>query len=209
MSSSSPAKDTNPTLVARRLMQQAHNRDGLPEIFAGVGLLIGSGLSWSDLLRGSTEQSIALLASTLLTIVYCLVSGRAVKWLRRRYLINRVGYVQYRANTPAMLRAILLGVVVSVTVALTMWMVRSVESLKWLIVMLGFSIGAFEVFAGRLPRFWFTGTFAVLAALALASSTLSFAVSLAVFFDLIGVVEIIVGTFVLVRLLLQPVEARE
>jgi len=209
MGSSSHARELNPTVVARQLMQQTHNRDGLPEIFAGVGLLIGSGMSWSDSLRGSTAHSVVL-ASTVLTIVtYCLVSGPIVKWLRRRYLIQRVGYVQFRTNKPAMLRAILLSVLVSVSGALIVWRLRSVGPLKGLIVMLGFLIGGFEVYAGRFLRFWFTGAFAVLAALALAASSLSVSVSLAVFFDIVGVVEIIVGGFVLIRLLSQPIEAGE
>jgi hypothetical protein len=207
MNAPSPSKKVDPAVATQRLMQQANNRDGLPEILAGAGFLIGSGMCWSDQLHESTQQQIASLVATLLMMAFCLACGPTLRWLRERCLIARVGYVRFRpADKPRQVLAILITAAVAVSVLFVVRTMRSAEPLKWLIALVGLLTGVFQVVIGRLPRFWFTGAFAVVAAFLLASSNLSFSVGLGVFFDLVGVVEIITGSIVLLRFLQQPAE---
>ena len=202
--------ETNPSAVARRLMQQAHNRDGLPEIFVGIGLLIGSGMSWSDLLpHHSLERQITSFASTLGVVVYCLLAGPLLKWLRNRYLIEKVGYVQLGTDRRKTSLAVVVAIAVAAAVALAFLAIHPAESTKWLIALCGLMMGLFHVIVGRATRFIVNGVITVIAGFALAWSSLSLAMSLAIFFDLVGTLELITGSIVLLRFLRQPVQEGE
>ncbi len=210
MNLSLPSAGTNPSVVARRLMQQAHNRDGLPEIFVGIGLLIGSGMSWSDLLpHRSLERQITLCASILGVMACCLFAGPLLKWLRNRYLFERVGYVQLRTDGRKTGVAVLVAIAVAAAVALAALATHSAEPMKWLIAVCGLMIGMFQVIVVRTTRFIVNGSIAVIAGFSLAWSSLSFAMSLAIFFDLVGALEFITGGVVLLRFLRQPVQEGE
>jgi hypothetical protein len=196
---------TDPDTLARGMVQRAHHRDGLPEIFAGAGLLIGSGMCWSDTLpAGSRARLVSGIASILLVMAFCLVSSWLTKQVRQRFLLERVGYVRVKINRRHRALSLVIAFVVAVVTALGIWHMRAAEPAKWLIVIVGAMAALFQVAVGRLPRFWLTGAFSLIAALAIASSRLSFPVGLGTYFDLVGVLEVIVGAVVLFRLLHQP-----
>lgn len=206
MNLSIPAAETNPSAVAMRLMQQAQNRDGLPEIFVGIGLLIGSGMSWSDLLPPhSLERQITLCTSTLGVMVCCLFAGRLLKWLRNRYLIEKVGYVQLRTDRRKTSLAVVVAIAVAAVVALAALATHSAEPTKLLIALCGLMMGVFQFIVGRTTRFIVNGAITFIAGLALTWSSLSFALSFAIFFDFVGTLELITGSVVLLRFLRQPV----
>src|SRR5208337_5298049 len=96
MNSPSIPHAADPDAMATRLTQRAHNRDGLPEIAVGVTFLLVSGLSYAQvaLPRGSIGFKVAVIAFSFLVPLLTLGSPRILKWVRRRYLIARVGYVE-------------------------------------------------------------------------------------------------------------------
>ena len=197
----------DPAVVARRQIQQSHNRDGLPEVFAGLGLLIGSGMCWSDTLPpGSRARVLLGIASILLVMAFCLVSGHLMKQVRQRFLLDRVGYVRMKAHRPRLALSLVIALFVGIVMVLGIRQMHSAEPVKWLIVLVGAFAGLFQVAVGRLLRFWLTGAFSLIAALAIASSRLSFSVGMGTYFDLVGILEIIVGAVVFFRLLRQPAE---
>jgi hypothetical protein len=207
MNSFFPAREMDPAAVARRQIQQSHNRDGLPEVFAGVGLLIGSGMCWTDTLSPGSKARVLLgIASILLVMAFCLASGRLMKQVRQRFLLEKVGFVRMKANRPLLAFSLVIALVVGIVMVLGIRQMHSAEPAKWLIVLVGALVGLFQVAVGRLLRFWLTGAFSVIAAFAIASSKLSFSVGLGTYFDLVGILEIIVGAVVFFRLLHQPAE---
>jgi hypothetical protein len=201
-----PSHPTDPDTLARGIVQRAHHRDGLPELFAGVGFLIGSGMCWSDTLpSGSRMRTLSSLASTLLVMAFCLASGRLMNQVRQRFLLDRVGYVRMKANRPMLALSLVIALVVGIVIVLGIRQMHSAEPAKWLIVLVGALAGLFQVSVGRSPRFWFTGAFSLTAAFAIATSRLSFSIGMGIYFVLVGILEIVVGAVVLSGLLRQPV----
>ena len=118
--SSSLTGAADPNAVARRLMQKAHTRDGLPEIAVGLIFLLASGLLYAQavLPRESSGFKSAVLAFSLLLPFLILGSPWALKWVRRRYMIERVGYVQHK---PIRRRQIGFGILVAVLMAVALF----------------------------------------------------------------------------------------
>jgi hypothetical protein len=84
-----------------------------------------------------------------------------------------------------------------------------VVSDRWLLAVLGVAMGVFQPIVGKLPRFYVTGALSAVAGIALAFSRLSLDYSIAIFFDFVGIVALIAGSFALARFLREPVEAGE
>ena len=95
--SSSLTGAADPNAVARRLMQKAHTRDGLPEIAVGLIFLLASGLLYAQavLPRESSGFKSAVLAFSLLLPFLILGSPWALKWVS-----NGIAH-QGRANPAA------------------------------------------------------------------------------------------------------------
>ncbi len=81
--SSFHAPAENPDALAHRLIQNAHTSDGLPELAAGLSLLILSALSYAQV---NTPR--ALFADVFLIPVLCLAAPLAVRRLRRYNIRN-------------------------------------------------------------------------------------------------------------------------
>src|SRR3974390_2167070 len=158
-----PLASSHPTdadALARGIVQRAHHRDGLPEIFTGAGLLIGSGMCWSDTFPpGSRARIVSGIASILLVMAFTLASGWLMKRVRQRFLLDRVGYVRMKANGPALAFSLVIALIVGIAMVLGIRQMHSAEPAKWLIVLVGALAGLFQVVVGRLPRFWLTGAF--------------------------------------------------
>src|SRR6266568_3767754 len=110
----------DPNAMAQRLMQRAHTRDGLPEIVAGLGFLFASGFIYAQAMlpRESIGFVAAVLAFAFLFPALCLGSPWALKRVRRRYLIERLGYVQHK---PIGRKQIGIGVMLGVLMAVTLF----------------------------------------------------------------------------------------
>jgi hypothetical protein len=95
-SSSSFLPVGDPNAFAKRLIQRAHNRDGLPEIAVGLTFLIVGFLSYAQVVlpRESIGFKAAVLGLALLIPVLCIGAPGGLKWVRQRYLIERLGYVE-------------------------------------------------------------------------------------------------------------------
>jgi hypothetical protein len=152
--SSFPAGPADPDAVARQFMQRAHNRDGLPEIAAGLYFLLASGLNYATVVLPvkSSGFTLAVLALSLLLPVLGFGSPWALRWVRKRYLIERVGYVQHK---PIGRRQVGIGIVVAALMALALFGVvpRLSQPDRWLLAGTGLFGGALMAWCGRLPRF--------------------------------------------------------
>src|SRR5271165_3902094 len=102
MNESSSRLIQGPDEIASRLMQKAQNRDGLPEIAAGLILLTFAGLfglqvvfpPGSPVYKASNSGVFALMFLMLIPIYG---SQWAIRKLRARFLIGKVGYVKMKA----------------------------------------------------------------------------------------------------------------
>lgn len=207
--------NVDPQSMACDMMQRAHNRDGLPEIFTGVILLIFSAPNWfNGAMAMSAARVILVFVFTIAGIVFSLSAGWALKRIRNRYLVARTGYVAVKTNQSR--RALVLGLAFAVAVATSVVMrfvvmgkVAFVVSDRWLLVVLGVAMGLFQPIAGKLPRFYITGALSVVAGIVLARTSLSLELGMAILFDLVGGVALISGSFALARFLREPVDAGE
>lgn len=75
------------------------------------------------------------------------------------------------------------------------------EGTRWWLAITGASICAFEVFAGRMRRFWITGGLAACGAIALAASSIPLQIAMGLYFTFVSTVEIASGGLVLYSLL--------
>ena len=110
----------DPSVMARHLIQRAHNRDGLPEIAVGVMFLLVAGLSYAQatLPRETVAFKAAVLAFALLIPLLCLGSPWALRRVRTRFLIGRVGYVQPK---PIGRKQIAIGVTLAVLMIIALF----------------------------------------------------------------------------------------
>lgn len=206
LSSPSPV---NPDALAHKMVQCAHNRDGLPELVAGATFVIASGMCWPEVFfPGRPQQLLGL----VFTALVCITSGIAnwlIKTIRQRYLLPWVGYVQFRPSPKSKKTKILAFVVALVSAAAMIAFVRLLElrDLKLLLIPInGIFIGVFQFIVGRQLRFWITGTLALCAGILLVFTDWPFELCLALLFSFIGVVELTAGGITLARLLRQRTE---
>ena len=208
MSTSIPSCNPDPDALASRLIQRAHNLDGLPEIYAGLTIIAFSGISWANgfLPPVSPARKILFFSFLFVCLAMCALANRIIKDVRRRYLLDRVGYVKPRPNKPRAALAFALAFFVAVGAVVAIRFLRGAEPGRWLLVFLGVVYGGGQPLLGKLPRFYITGALGVAAGILLSLSDLSLEISTALFMDFVGVLAIISGVIVLVRFLRQPVE---
>jgi len=199
----------NPDALGHRMVQCAHNRDGLPELVAGVTFVIASGMCWPEVLFRGRPQQLLGLAFTGLVLVMCGIANRLIKSIRQRYLLPWVGYVQLHRRRYPKSTMVIVFVQALVAAGALPALMRYLESrdLKLLLLPInGIFIGTFQFIAGRLPRFWITGTLAICAGISLAFTSWSFGLCLALLFSFVGIVELTAGGITLARLLRQRTE---
>jgi hypothetical protein len=207
-SSCPPARD--PDAIAKRLLQRAHTRDGLPEIAVGLSFLVYGALSYAQILlpRESIGFKAAVLGLALLIPVLCIGTPWALKWARRRYLIERVGYVE---SKPICRRQISIVIAVAVVAAVLLFGVVTQFSRpdRWLLAGTGLLGGAVAALGGQLPRFFIGGMLMAATGITLAFSGVSLQIGFAVLFGSQGVLALVSGAVVLLRFIRQPAEAGE
>ncbi|MGO9340717.1 MAG: hypothetical protein ACLPY1_24850 [Terracidiphilus sp.] len=207
--------NVDPQAIACDMIQRVHNRDGLPEIYTGLNLLVFSAVNWfNGLMAISVERIVLVCGSAIIGIVMSIASGWALKRIRNRYLVARTGYVALKTDRSRLALVVGLAFVVAVVTVvamrfLVMGKAPFAVSDRWLMVLLGVAVGLFQPIAGKLPRFYVTGALAAVAGIALAFSNLSLDFSIAVFFDSVGIVALITGGVALHRFLREPVDAGE
>jgi hypothetical protein len=216
--SNSGAITSSPDVLAKQMMQRAHLSDGLPEILVGLTFLLVTGdfLARASLAEGSMGMKALDWVFPVLLMTLCIGAGPGIPWIRRRYLIAKVGYVECRANRRRLARLALVTLLVICSFAIAAAFVfprLSPEFYlfpeRWLLAVLGATLGGFLVVVGRHPRLLtITGVSAVLG-VALALSGISLDRGMALFFGVLGAWSLIAGSMVFVRLLLQPVEPGE
>lgn len=205
-----PAGRAGPDAVARRFMQRAHNLDGLPEIAVGLYFLLASGLIYATVaLPGkSIGFTLAVLALSLLLPVVGFGSPWAVRWVRRRYLVERVGYVQHK---PIGRRQAGFGIVVAALMALALFgaVPRLSQPDRWLLAGTGLLGGALMAWCGRLPRFVVGGAVTAAVGVFVAFAGVSLRIGFTTLFGFQGLAILVSGSVVFLRFIRQPIETGE
>jgi hypothetical protein len=203
----------NPDAMAQRLMQRAHNRDGLPEITAGLALLVAAGLIGLQVFfpRGSIESRAADMGFGLLIPVMIRGAPWAIKRVRRRYLIERVGYVE--PNPVNWKRAVAVVGIASAVAGAVVVVIAASRRLfppdSWILAETAIVLGAMAVLSGRSPRFMVGGALVTLAGVLIAVRGVSLDPGMAMLLGFAGLLALVSGVVVFWRFLRQPAEGSE
>lgn len=201
---------TDPDALGYRLLQKAHVRDGLPEIYMGIFFLLGASLTYAVrvLPKESPSFRLAVLASAFLLPAVLLSGKWVLKWLRRHFLIEQWGFVEYRLING---RRIALGIAFAAVFTLVLFGVvpRLSQPEAWRLAAAGLFGGAVLAWGGRLPRFVIQGALWALGGVLLALSGVPEDLGFTMLFGSYGLVALISGSLVLRRFLRQPVARPE
>jgi len=200
-----------PNAIAQRLIQKAHNRDGLPEMVVGLLFLMTAMGNWVEM--ASRPRSIpfiaAILGMAVLLPILMLGSPWAIRWLRRRYLVERAGYVEFK---PVNWKRFFIVFAIAYAVAFAGGFVLSSTPPppdSWFLAATGVFSGALMAFAGRLPRYFVGGAIMAAAGIALAVGRVPLLKGFTVLFGLTGVLSLVSGCIVLLVFLRRPAEPGE
>jgi hypothetical protein len=215
-----------PDAIANRIIQKAHNRDGLPEIAVGLFFLSVAGLNWLHAtFDGKSPFGMAALCMMLLSPAILFVLMWAIKQVRARFLIEKLGYVKLKPLNKVM-TGIVMGVAVvsAVATALAMYSLVRVPGAhlqapgahlhstawdllaRWSFAGTGVFGGALCVVCGRLPRFIVCGAVMAATGIALAFTGVSVEMGMAILYGVAGSLGVVSGVVVLSRFLHQPAE---
>ncbi len=196
--------------MAKRLMQKAHNRDGLPEIAVGVSLLFVAGLSYAQVMlpRESIGFKAAVLGLSFLIPLLCFGLPWALKWVRRRYLIERFGYVQPK---PIGRKQISIGIMLAVLMTVVLFGVVTQFSQpdRWVLAGTGLFGGALASVCGQLPRFVIGGVVMAATGIFIAFSGVSLQIGFAILFGSQGILALVSGGVAFLRFIREPIETGE
>ena len=199
----------NPDLVARQLLQKAHNRDGLPEIAIGTCFLATSLSMWLQVAfpPGSLPNREAALVLGVLIPGLILGSMWAIKKVRRDFLMEREGYVKLKPVNRK-LRVMVGALAFSVAAAMTLAIYKSgLPPASWILAGTGIGGGVLALQAGRLPRFVVGGVVMALTGIALAFSRVSLGIGYMILYGSMGILSLVSGCVVLFLFLRRPVES--
>jgi hypothetical protein len=215
---SSRLLEETPEAIASRLMQKAYNRDGLQEIAVGLLLLTFAGLYSLQVVfpPGSTinkDASIAVLALMMLMVIPYYGLQWAIKKIRMRFLIGRVGYVRLKPLNRQQFGIIIGTCCVAVIVAASLaYIVASRHQLVPFRMMLaanGISFGLFAAVAGRRTRYYVVGLLLAAIGIFLAFSGVSINAGMAILCGFPGLFCLASGSIAMSILLRAPAEAGE
>jgi hypothetical protein len=191
---------TNPDVLAKRLLHRAHNRDGLPEILIGLLFFFTAGMQYT--IQVLPHRSVGFKAAVL-TFSFgfpaaSFFAPRLLKWVRRRYLVEREGYVEHLPTRPSPLRRPWLWGVGAVLIVGAQVVLRPLPDF-WVPGLTGVVGGFLACLCGRGPRFYFAGSVMAITGLTLALLRTPMEMAFVILFGILGVVEIISGTMVWMR----------
>ncbi len=214
----SPATE-DPDRLARRLIQKAHNRDGVPEIAVGICLLLLAGITalqlklahglllHGSLLRGVVSMALVLLGFPAIGFAW----GPAIKWVRNRWLIERTGYVEMKP--PSTTRRVL-GLSIAMFVAMIVAAAVAAEirahiasPRQWILPGTGVLYGALFPVCGRSLRFVFNGAVVAVTGILLGVYNVRYGTGWMVLYGVAGAITVISGLVVLIRYLRQTPDA--
>ena len=193
--------ETDPDAAARRLMRRAHNRDGLPEVFIGATLLTAAFLIWLQVAypRGSFAYRASSWGMILLIAPMIGSAQWVIKWARRRFLIEKAGFVERK---PIPRKLLIIATCVSLAVAAAMaWAAyrRVLPPGGWMISGTGIAWGLLAAYAGRLPRYVIGGILMAVAGICLGFSGVSFDIGSLILYGSMGLLSLVSGCVGLVR----------
>lgn len=173
--------------------------------FLSIGALI---YVQAPLPHDSTGFKVVVLGLSLLMAILCISSPRAVKWVRRRYLIERVGYVE---SKPICRKQIGIGITLAMLVAVFLFGVitQFARPEQWVLAGTGLFGGALAALGGQLPRFVIGGALVATTGIAIALAGVSLQIGFAVLFGFQGLLALISGAVVFLRFMWQPAEPGE
>ena len=200
--------ERNPDAAARRLMQRAHNQDGLPEIAIGLNFLMVAWLMWLPFVAPRWAW-LSAWGLVLLVGPFIGFSPWLIKKFRRRYLVEQVGYVEFKPMGKKRL-----GIVFGLAFVIAVFAVIAVSkgpmpSASWLVAGIGVCGGALAAFAGRIPRFVIGGMIMALLGIAVGLSRVSLEAGQAILFGVMGLLSLCSGVVVLITFLRRKDEASE
>jgi hypothetical protein len=201
----------NPDVIANRLIQKAHNRDGLPEIAIGVFFLLIAGMMWLTVIF--PPRSPIYVASILGLMLTMMVVPLRLQWVlkkvRRYFLIEREGYVEFKpANRKRSAILAVLALVIAVGAIIAAYFGAFPPS-SWILAATGIGGGAILALAGRLPRFYTGGAIMAAAGIVVAFARVSLEAGFVILYGLMGLLSLISGCAVLLLFLRQPAEPGE
>jgi hypothetical protein len=184
---------TNPDVLAKQLLQRAHNRDGLPEILIGLLFLAVSGFqyAWIVLPHRSLVFKASVIVFALGFPAVCLLGHGWVQRFRQRYLVEREGYVESLPSRNPYLKYWLMALV-GLCAVLAQVLMRPMPE-YWVTGFTGVAGGALAAFAGRAPRFYFAGLVMFATGLGVAFAKLPMENGFLILFGVMGVLELIMG----------------
>jgi hypothetical protein len=198
----------DPDAAARRLMRIAHNRDGLPEIAIGTILLTSAFLVWLEVAypRGSFAYRASWWGMMLLVVPMIGGSQWVIKSVRRRFLIEKAGYVQLK---PVPKRLLVIVTCVAFVIAAAMaWAVyrRALPPSGWMVAGAGIAWGLLAAYAGRLPRYVVGGALMAAVGICLGFSRVSFEMGALILYGSMGMLSLVSGCVVLLHFVRMPNE---
>jgi hypothetical protein len=200
--------ETDPDAAARRLMRIAQNRDGLPEIAIGTILLTSAFFIWLQVAwpRGSFAYRSSWWGMMLLMVPMIGVAPSAIKWIRRQFLIEKVGYVELK-RVPMKLLIIVTCIGFAVAAAMA-WAVyrRALPASGPMVAATGILWGLLAAYAGRLPRYVVGGVLMAALGICLGLSGVSFEMGSLILYGSMGILSLVSGCVVLLRFLRMPNE---
>jgi hypothetical protein len=201
-----PEVGADPDAAARRLMHIAHNRDGLPEIAIGTILLTTAFFIWLQVAypRGSFAYRSSWWGMMLLMVPMIGGSQWAIKWMRRRFLIEKVGYVELK---PAPKRLLIIVACIAFAAAMA-WAVylRVLPPSGWMVAGTGIAWGLLAAYAGRLPRYVVGGVLMAALGICLGLSRVSYEKGSLILYGSMGMLSLVSGCVVLLHFLRMPNE---
>lgn len=194
--------ETDPEVAARRLLRKVQNRDGLPEMYIGAVLIATAlliGLQVTSV-PGTSAHQLSFWGMVLLIAPMIGVAPWAIKWTRRRFLIETVGFVELKP-VPAKL-LVLVTCLAFLVAAAMVWAVyrHAMPPNGWRIAGTAIAWGSLAAYAGRLPRFIVGGVLMSVAGICLAFCNVSFEMGSLILYGSMGILSLVSGCVVFLRL---------
>jgi hypothetical protein len=209
----SPATE-DPDRLARRLIQRAWNRDGVPEIAIGLFFMMLAGLFEVQHLL---EKEWGVFRAIPLTMFPILLGGFLIGWgvkfVRSRWLIDRSGYVEMKPPARKhLLRVVIIGtistiVAAALVVAVLRTYISYASARQWVFVAGGVFCGLLLPACGRSMRFVLSGALIAATGILLGILNVDYDPGWTIFYGVAGVVTTISGTVALISFLRETREA--
>lgn len=199
--------EQDPDAAVRRAMQRAHNQDGLPEIVIGVLFLAVATVLW---VPEVFPRSAWIGPWGLLLVSPVIgVSPWIIKKLRRRFLIEKAGYVEFRPVNRKRIGIVFGLAFVIAAVAAVVVSKGAIPPASWFVAGIGIGGGALAAYAGKIPRFVIGGVIMALVGIVVGLSRVSLGMGQAILYGVMGVLSLCSGVFVLIIFLRKRDEGSE